>query len=148
MAVVNDKIIEVGLQPVRCPAFLDAPSAGSSRYTDAAHAARVTDAHQDVAIRSHRRLYDGRARPLMFPEHRAVRRCDTDRARAAQQYDLCDSIDGHQLWRAVTGAAGRDAPTRSAGGKIICGEAAGGRNNDQVLYRQRRAGEAPARKLG
>src|SRR6266849_3065010 len=37
MAIVHDEVVEVGLQPVRGPALLDLPSAGSTRNRDAAH---------------------------------------------------------------------------------------------------------------
>jgi hypothetical protein len=40
MAVVNDEIVEVGLQPGRRPALMDGPSAGSVRECDAATLAR------------------------------------------------------------------------------------------------------------
>ena len=40
MALVNDEVVEVGLQPDRRPALFDGPSAGSVRDRDAARAAR------------------------------------------------------------------------------------------------------------
>src|SRR5712692_106842 len=39
MAIVNDEVVEVGLQPERRPALLDGPSAGSVRDREAARAA-------------------------------------------------------------------------------------------------------------
>ena len=38
MAIVNDEVVEVGVQPVRGPALLDGPSAGSVRDCNASHA--------------------------------------------------------------------------------------------------------------
>src|SRR6266404_6471674 len=58
MSVVNDEVIEVGLQPDRRPTLLDGPSAGSSRNRETARAAAVADADQDVAVRGQGRLHD------------------------------------------------------------------------------------------
>src|ERR1039458_5153445 len=44
IAIMNDEVVEVGLQPIRGPALFDGPSAGSTRDREAARAAAVADA--------------------------------------------------------------------------------------------------------
>ena len=83
----------------------------------------------------------------MLPEQRAVGRRDAGRAGSAQQQDLRDSVDRHQVRRAVAPAAGRAEPARIAGGEVVGGERAGGGDDDEVVDHQRRAREAPARDL-
>jgi len=87
MAVVNDEVVEVGLQPGRRPALFGGPAAGSAGDRDAAHAGSpgaAQGAHQDVAIRGHGRLHDaGVRRPRVLPEQPAVGRHDADRAASA-----------------------------------------------------------------
>ena len=89
MTIMNDEVVEVGLQPVRGPALFGSPSAGSVRDRDAANAAIRAD--QDIAIRGHGRLHDGEAWPRVLPEHRAVGWRDAGRAGSHQQ-DLRDSV--------------------------------------------------------
>ncbi|MDQ5840728.1 MAG: alcohol dehydrogenase, partial [Chloroflexota bacterium] len=50
MGLVNDEVVEVGLQPDRGPALVDGPSAGSVRDRDAARAASCVDAEQDLLL--------------------------------------------------------------------------------------------------
>ena len=56
IAIVDDEVVEVGLQPLRGPALLESPSAGPVRDSDAAHpdsSGGTGDADQKVAIRGH-----------------------------------------------------------------------------------------------
>src|SRR5438034_9991054 len=84
MALVNDEVVEVGLQRVRAPALFDRPSAGFVRDRDAAYAAFSAGGDEDVAIRGQGRLHDGEAFPRMLPEQLAVGRRDAGRAVSAQ----------------------------------------------------------------
>ena len=71
MVLVNDEIVEVRLQPGRCPALFGGPSAGSVCDRDAAHADFGAEsgaaADQDVAVRGDGRLHDAVALPRMLP---------------------------------------------------------------------------------
>src|SRR2546422_2170292 len=51
------------------------------------------------------------------------------------------------MWRAVATATGRAQPARLAAGRIVAGEPAGSGHDDEVVYHQRRAREAPTREL-
>ena len=66
---------------------------------------------------------------------------------AAQQQDLRDAVDRHQMRRAVAAAARRADPARLAGGEVVGGERAGRGDDDDVVDDQRRAREAPVRDL-
>src|SRR5207245_7874498 len=61
VSVVNDKVVEVGLQPVRGPALCGGPSAGAiggcMRERETPNATAVADTHQDVAFRGQVRLH-------------------------------------------------------------------------------------------
>ena len=75
MALVNDEVVEVRLQPVRRPAFFGGPSARSVRDRNAARAGssgHAAGADQDVAVRGQSRLHDGDAWPRVLPKVRAV----------------------------------------------------------------------------
>src|SRR5688572_28138654 len=68
MAIVDDEIIEVRLQPIRSPALLDIPSVWTICDREAASPAALIHADQNIAVGSERRLHDRIAFPLMFPE--------------------------------------------------------------------------------
>ena len=115
MALVNDEVVEVRLQPVRRPALFDGPSAGSVRDRDAAHAdaaGHAAGADQDVAVRASRP-----AARCVPPCHacsqstRAVGRRDAGRAGSAQQQDLRDAVDRRQMRRAVAPACRSGRPS-------------------------------------
>src|SRR6266404_5390563 len=96
MAMVNDEVVEVGLQPLRGPAPFDRPSAGSARDgnpAEAASSAVAAGGDQDVAIRGQGRLHDGDAFPRLLPKLLAVSWRDAGRAGSAQQQDLRNSVD-------------------------------------------------------
>ena len=141
MALVNDEIVEVGLQPNRRPALFDGPSRGSMRDRDAAHADFPADsgaaAEQEVAAREYGRLHDAVAFPWVVPEELAVGRRDANRAGSVQQHDLRDAIDCRQMRRAIAPAALRAEPARIAGADVVGGEHAGGGDDDHVAKHQR-----------
>src|SRR2546426_3815053 len=56
MALVNDEVVEIGLQPGRGPALFDGPSAGAVCDRDAARAALRAGDDQDAAVRGQGRL--------------------------------------------------------------------------------------------
>ena len=152
MALVNDEVVEVRLQPARRPALLDGPSGRSVRDRDAAHADRRPSCPPPL-IRTSPSAVSAGCTMLTPPSH-ACSQSSLPSAgatlvapAAAQQQDLRDSVDRHQLWRAVAAAAGRAEPARIAGGDVVGGEPAGGGDDDDVVDHQRRAREAPARNL-
>ena len=82
MAIVNDEVVEVGLQPARGSALLDRPSAGFTRDRDAARANSSRRAHradQKIAVHRLGRLNDA-GPPRVLPEQGAVGRRDAGRA--------------------------------------------------------------------
>src|SRR5689334_4457994 len=99
MALVNDKIVEVGFQSGGGPALLDRPSTGAMRNRKAADAASSGGAgvvDQDVPVCDLGRLHDTAARPLDLPELLAVGRGEAGRTCAAQHQDLGDSVNRRQ----------------------------------------------------
>ena len=78
VALVNDEVVEVGLQPARCPALIDAPAGGSAcdpEAADASPAHRVGSGDEDVTLGGQSRLQHTGARlPPVLPEQRAVDR--------------------------------------------------------------------------
>src|SRR5574341_1404263 len=89
---------------------------------------------------------DARLRPVL-PEQAAVGRRDAGRAGASEQQDLRHTADRREMRRAVAAAAFRTEPALIPGGYVVCGEPAGGGHDHDVAHHQRRAGEAPARRL-
>ena len=147
---MDDKVVEVGLQPDRGPALFNGPSAGLVPDRDTAHAGSGAAepgaaADEDVAVRSHGRLHNAVARPPVLPEHCAVGGRDADRAGSIEQQNLCDSVDRHPMWRAVAPAAGRAEPAPIASGDVVGDERSRGGDDDDIVDHQWRAREAPAR---
>src|SRR5437667_9404186 len=71
MTLVNDEVVEVGLQPVRGPALFDGPSALAVRDRKPARAQSAHHAHrvdQNAAIRRESRLDDRTAFPRVLPQ--------------------------------------------------------------------------------
>src|SRR6185437_14415675 len=85
VAIVNDQVVEEGIQVFRCPALLDGPSAGSVRNPEPARPAAVANTYQDVAILGEVWLHDGDARPGVLPQQLAVCSADAGGALRAQQ---------------------------------------------------------------
>src|SRR5262249_11396795 len=125
MALVNDKVVEVGLEPNRGPALFDPPSAGVMHHREAADAAVIADADQDVAVRGQGRLHDGVAFPCVLPERLAIGERDAGHADSAEQQNLRNSVDRQSMRRAVARAAGGAEPAPSAGAEVVGGELAG-----------------------
>src|SRR5690348_8939075 len=88
-------------------------------HADSAHGVAGSD--QKVAIRRDSRLHNpGIGWPRVFPKQLAVRRCDTRSADCAHQHNLSDSVDGHQMWRAVAvTTAVRAEPAWSTGREVV-----------------------------
>src|SRR5690349_20929004 len=79
MTIVDDEVVEIRLQPGRCPAFIGAPSAWSVDHLQAPRAKsarRIAGAEQKVAVCGHSRLDDGSSLPGVLPKRPAVRRRD------------------------------------------------------------------------
>src|SRR3990172_4745580 len=150
MALVNDEVVEVGLQPDRGPAFFEGQSPGFVRHREAARADSPRGArgvYQEVAVRDEGRLHDAEARPRMLPKERAVGRRVAGYTGFALQQDLLDPVDRQQLRRAVATAALRTEPARLTGGDVVGNELARGGDDDHVVDHERRAREPPARDL-
>ncbi len=94
VVLVNDKVIEVRLQPLGRPALFGGPSVGSVHNPDTARTAFAAGGEQDVPIRRHGRLYNRVAGPGMLPEQLVIGRADTVQACAIEHHDLRDAIDG------------------------------------------------------
>src|ERR1044072_3120223 len=80
----------------------------------------------------------------MFPEHFAVSKRSTRHSGRSQQHDLLNTVDGQQLWRAVSRAARRPEPASLAGRCLISNEIARRGDDDEIIHDQRGAGDAPA----
>src|SRR5215213_9456191 len=80
MSIMNDEIVEPGIQFLRRPALLNGPAAGSLRDGETSYAATIAHANQNVASRGRDRLHDRNTGPCMFPQQLAVSRPDTGRA--------------------------------------------------------------------
>src|SRR5262249_40269532 len=143
VSFVDDEMVEVGLEAERGPALFDRPCCGAIsgfvRDGEAANAAAVGDADQDIALRRQHRLYDGVTLPGVLPEERAVSDSDTRQAGCAQEQDLGNSIDGHELRRAIARAAPGPEPALFACWEIISDEPARGSDDYETVDNQGRA---------
>ena len=106
-AFVNDEVVEVRLQPVRCPSCFDVPPVRTVRNRKAANAHAAGGGnriHEHVAVRHQCRLRDRAWRPFMLPEHLTAGRVHADGARTSEKQDLLDAVDGRTMRRAVAAA--------------------------------------------
>src|SRR5580698_4324254 len=55
ITIVNYEVVEIGLQSIRGPTLLNAPSGGPMPHCQAARAATVADADENVAVRGQSR---------------------------------------------------------------------------------------------
>ena len=84
----------------------------------------------------------------MLPQHTAVSRHNASGAGGVQHHHLSYSADSQQLRGTVAPTAFRLNPALIAGGDVVGDEPARGRDDYNVIHHERRAREAPARKLG
>ena len=82
----------------------------------------------------------------MLPEHAAIGRRDADGTKCAGEHNLGDASDDGHVWRAVTVAAVRTHPPRSAIGERIRSELTANGGDDQIVDHEWRAGKAPHRR--
>jgi len=107
---VNNEVVEVRLQSIRGPAFLDCPSTGTLRDGNSPDAVFLAS-NQHLAFRSQRGLHDAVDRPLVLPQFLAVGHRNADHACAAHDEYLLNAADRYELWRAVTPTRRWSKPT-------------------------------------
>ena len=150
VALVRHEVVEVRLQTRRRPPRFGRPAAvlpGRPRRRHALQPGEAVRADQDIATGGHRRLHDAAGGgPVVGPQHPAVGRRNAGDAAGGEQQDLRDSIEGHEMRRAVAVAPVRRGPPRRARLGIIGGQGAGGGDDHGLVDYQRRAGEAPPRR--